>query len=67
MKNAELKAVLRVRGVTHWQLAEAMGISPYTLSVWLRRDLDEDRLARVKAGLEAIIQKEERNNARSDK
>ena len=58
MKSSEVKKILRAHGLRHWQLAEATGISPYTLSVWLRHDLEGDRLTRVQTGLEALVHKE---------
>ena len=58
MRSTEVKTILRSHGLRHWQLADASGVSPYTLSVWLRHDLEGDRLARVQAGLDALIHKE---------
>lgn len=36
MTNTNLRAFLNSHGIRYWQLAEAAGISPSLLSVWLR-------------------------------
>lgn len=35
----------------HWQVADAIGISPYSLSVWLRHELSGERLDRVESAI----------------
>lgn len=41
--------------VKYWELAEALGISPSTLTVWLRHELPDDKRQRVNACIDAII------------
>ena len=48
MKNLEIRNAIAAAGLKHWQLADAIGISPYTLSVWMRHELEGERLERVK-------------------
>lgn len=55
MTNLEIRETLRTCKIRHWQLADAVGISPYSLSVWLRHDLTGSRLSRVSAALETLL------------
>lgn len=45
--NIEIRQVMLQSGLRHWQVAQAIGITPYTFSVWLRQELTETRLKRV--------------------
>ena len=47
MTNTNLRAFLSSHGIRYWQLAEAAGISPSLLSVWLRHELTGDRLIKI--------------------
>ena len=51
--NKEIRAALRTNDIRHWELAEAVGISEYTLCRRLRRELDEPE---KKALLDAITE-----------
>ena len=54
MKNQELRNNLAERSIRYWELADAVGISPSLLSVWLRYELSGTRLNRVSAALDAL-------------
>lgn len=54
MKNLELRKKIQQAGLKHWQIADAMGISSYTLSVWLRHELTGQRLERVLSAIEGL-------------
>ncbi len=41
--------------IRFWELADAVGVSASTLTVWMRHDLSEERLARVQAALDKLI------------
>ena len=58
MSNLEIRETLSRNGLKCWQLADAIGISPYSLSVWLRHELTGERLARVTAALETLTHRE---------
>lgn len=47
MPNIEIRQAMLQSGLRHWQVAQAIGITPYTFSVWLRQELTETRLKRV--------------------
>ena len=47
MKNAEIRAALKEHGLKYWELADALGISPYTLSVWLRHEMPPTKKERI--------------------
>ena len=52
MTNTNLRAFLSSHGIRYWQLAEAAGISPSLLSVWLRHELTGDRLIKISNALD---------------
>lgn len=51
MKNMEIRQAISAKRIRHYEVAQVMRISPYTLSVWLRTDLPPDKKEKV---LEAI-------------
>lgn len=57
MNKADVRAILNENGLRQWELAEAIGISEYTLCKRLRRDLSADFEEEV---LQAIEQLKER-------
>jgi len=61
LKNLEIRAALKECGLKQWELADTLGISPYTLTVWLRHELPPTKKQRI---LEAIA--EAKRNAKED-
>ena len=47
MKNIIIREALKNANMKHWELAELMGISHYTLSVRLRKELPEEEQERI--------------------
>ena len=67
MKKEEVKRLMKQNQVKQWEVAEAMGISEYTLCRWLRKDLKGKQLERlnspikkVRSGKEETHREEER-------
>lgn len=58
MCNKEIRDTIFHNGLKYWQLADEIGISPSSLSVWLRRELIGERLERVTAALEKLLAEE---------
>lgn len=46
-------------GVRKYEISDAIGVSEYTLSRWLRKDMDEQRKQRFMAGIELILSEKE--------
>ena len=46
MKKEEVKLLMKQNQVKQWEVAEAMGISEFTLCRWLRKDLKGKQLER---------------------
>lgn len=61
MHNVELRQQLTGLDVRMWQLADELNVTPSTLSIWLRRELTDEKKARVDAALKKIL--EERRQA----
>ena len=51
--NQRIRRAIKAAGITHWKVAEAMGISECTLSRKLRHELPADETERI---LEIIAQ-----------
>ena len=49
--NIGIRERISAMGLKHWQIAKAVGISPWTLSVWLRDELSGNRLDRVERAI----------------
>lgn len=54
MTNAEVRAAIQTAGVRYWQLADALGIHPATLSVKLRRELKQEEKAKLLQAVERL-------------
>lgn len=55
MKNTELRAIIKSRGVKFWQLADYLGISEATLTRLMRHDLGADKVAEVLSAVDQIV------------
>ena len=58
MKNEKTRKAIMRAGLRYWEVAQAAGISPYTLSIWLRRELTGKRLERVEAAIAFLSKRE---------
>ena len=61
MANKIIREELKARGVRHWELAAALGISEQTLVRWLRFELNEDRQLDMLMKIEEIAKRKERS------
>lgn len=41
--NQEIREALQNKGMKQWELANMLGISEFTLTRWLRKELTEDK------------------------
>ncbi len=58
MKNQEIRDRITKADLKHWQVAEAAGVSQYTLCVWLRTELTGERLKRVESAIDRLTKKD---------
>ena len=61
MANLIIRDELKARGVRHWELAAALGISEQTLVRWLRFELDEERQFDMLMKIEEVAKRKERS------
>ena len=61
MANKIIRDELKARGVRHWELAAALGVSEQTLVRWLRFELDEERQLDMLMKIEEIAKRKERS------
>ena len=57
--NAELRAQMRMKGISIRQLADAVGIRKSAMKRWLHRPFTDERRQRVKAAWEALEKERE--------
>lgn len=57
MTKSDVQTILKDCGLRQWQLAEALGISEYTLCKRLRRPLTEEFKAEVCKAIETLREK----------
>ena len=57
--NKIIRDELKQRGVRHWQLAHALGVSEQTLVRWLRFELSEDKQLNMLEKIEHIVKRKE--------
>ena len=53
--NQNIREMIYKNRLKNWQVANAIGIYPSTLSVWLRTELNEERRERVEKALNQLI------------
>lgn len=54
MKNKAIRNAITCAGLRYWEVAKEIGVSPYTLSIWLREELSGERRSRVEAAIEKL-------------
>jgi len=47
MKNFLIRERIKQSGLTHWEVAEALGVSEFTFCRWLRKEIEGERLEQV--------------------
>lgn len=63
MSNYEIRNRMKERGIKQWEIAEDLGISEFTLSRWLRKEIQELRRQRIFKTIERIARLKERGDA----
>lgn len=59
MQNKDIRKTIKQAGLSYWQVADAIGIHPATLCVWLRHELTGERLERVQYAINVLSKDEE--------
>ena len=54
VKKDEVKLLMKQNQVKQWEVAEAMGISEFTLCRWLRKDLKGKQLERLNSAIRKV-------------
>ena len=65
MCNEDLRNEVRIANVKQWEVADAIGISEMTMVKWLRKELDPDKKALVRDGIEVVREKHMKTNNQS--
>lgn len=56
-RNEGVKSLIKRKRLKQWEVAQAAGISEFTLSRWLRNDLTDDRYAVISTAINALIER----------
>ena len=59
--NQKIRDALEENGIPHWKLADMLGISHWTLSVWMRHEMPEEKQAEIMKLIENEAIKREGN------
>ena len=54
--NSDIRKRIDEAGLTHWQVAEQVGINHVTFSVWLRTELTDAQKKRIDEAIEKLTQ-----------
>ena len=57
--NQKIRSQMRELGIYQWQLADAVGVSNYSFTIWMRHEMTGERLARVQAALDELKKQQE--------
>lgn len=52
--NKDIRDAIKKSGIKHWQVADALGKTSWTFSVWLRKPLDEGKRNLVIKAIEKV-------------
>ncbi|HBN24638.1 MAG TPA: hypothetical protein DD447_06620 [Lachnospiraceae bacterium] len=64
VKKEEVKLLMKQNQVKQWEVAEAMGISEFTLCRWLRKDLKGKQLERLNSAIKKVRSGKEETNGK---
>lgn len=55
MANLEIRQIIHEKRLRHYEVAEAMKISEYTLSKWMRTEMPEDKKELVMQAINKLV------------
>lgn len=56
MMNLEIRQKIKESRLRHYEVAQQMGMSEYTLSVWLRKELSNEKKSLLLRAIESLMQ-----------
>lgn len=63
MNNHEIREKMREKGIKQWEIADVLGISEFTLSRWLRKEILDSKRQRILEAIESIAKRKGRGDA----
>lgn len=54
LNNMEIRQQIEDKRLKYYEVAQAVGITPYTFSVWLQKELTPERKSRVEKALKTL-------------
>jgi len=63
MNNHEIRGKMKEKGIKQWEIADVLGISEFTLSRWLRKEILDSKRQRILEAIESIAKRKGRGDA----
>lgn len=54
MENQEIRNLIARKRFNYWEIAAVIGISPYSLSKWMRQPLTDDHKSKILAAVKEL-------------
>ena len=62
-KNQDVRADMKIKQIRQWEVAEKLGISEFTLSRWMRKELSGVKKEQINQVMKRIMEEKERGDA----
>lgn len=56
--NIDIRQKIVRSGLRYWQVAEAIGITAGTFTLWLRTELSDERRKRVETAIDSLLEED---------
>ena len=66
MHGTQIKQIISDKGLKQWRIAKMLRISEYTLCVWLREEVPEDRAKKILKAIDDLCELEIRTGGRAN-
>ena len=63
MENKDIREEIKAANVCYWQGADAANISVSTLTIWMRKPMDNEKRAIIQTGIKKAAEKYGRSHA----
>ena len=62
-KNQDVRADMKIKQIRQWEVAEKLGISEFTLSRWMRKELSGVKKEQINQVMKRIMEEKKRGDA----
>lgn len=54
VKNIDVRTAMKISKVKQWEVADQLGISEFTFSRWLRKEMSDDKKAEIFKAIQEV-------------